>query len=71
MFRAREFIVITACKKYYIITIYIQNLPEVEPLGSKHVEDKKWKIKILIYKMCILLVDIVKFYYEGLKTNSF
>ena len=39
--------------------IYIR-LPEDEPLGSKHVEDiKKLKIKMLIWKRCILLADTV------------
>ena len=33
-------------------------LTEDEPSGSTHVEDIK-KIKILIYKMCILLVYVV------------
>ena len=33
-------------------------LPEDEPSGSKHVEDNI-KIKIFVYKRCILLVYIV------------
>jgi len=38
-----------ACKTHYTTPVY-NRLPEDEPSGSKHVEDKKIKIKILIYK---------------------
>jgi hypothetical protein len=38
-------------------------LLEDEPSGSKHVEDNT-KIKIIVYKRCILLVYIVQFYYN-------
>jgi hypothetical protein len=42
----------------YIYCIH-NRLPEVEPAGSKHVEDKKKiKIKILIWEMCILYTCI-------------
>jgi hypothetical protein len=45
------------CVPYYK-RIY-NRLPEGEPSVSKHVEDIKIKIEILIQKMCILVVCVV------------
>jgi len=47
----------------YHTCTYIHLLEDV-PLGSKHIEDNI-KIKILVYKRCILLVYIVQLYYNA------
>jgi hypothetical protein len=45
--------------KHTIRTRVHSRLPEEEPSGSKHVEDKKLKIKILIYKKAHFFVLLV------------
>jgi len=39
------------------------HIPEGEPSGPKHVEDLV-KIKILVSQMCVLLVYVIRLYYN-------
>ena len=46
------------CVRYCILNFIYNRLPEDEPSSAKHVEKRKIKIEILVYKMCISLVYI-------------